>query len=47
MWSVEDFRLEIAAQIGRLRKRSAPFRMAERYNLVKVTEIEVVFYFET
>ena len=43
---LEQFREEIAAQVERLRLRSANFRMAERYNLVEATNTPVIFYFE-
>lgn len=45
-YSVEEFRHEIYMQVERLRKNSAPFRMAERYGTVKATNNPVVFYFE-
>lgn len=44
---LEQFREEISAQVERLRLRSAPFRMAERYHLVAQTLEPVRFYFET
>lgn len=45
-FTIDQFRHEIAAQIERLRLRSANFRLAERYQLVEVPEREVVFWFE-
>jgi 5-methylcytosine-specific restriction endonuclease McrA len=44
--TIEDFRHEIAAQTERLRLRSSNFRMVERYQLVSVIDVPVVFYFE-
>jgi hypothetical protein len=44
--SIKDFRLEIFAQLDRLRRDSAPFRLAEDYGLIRATGAEVVFYFE-
>lgn len=46
VYLIEQFREEVAAQVERLRMRSANFRMAERYLLVEVTEKPVVFWFE-
>ena len=43
---LEQFRSEMAAQVERLRLRSAGFRMAERYGQVKATGRPVVFWFE-
>ena len=44
---LEDFRSEIAAQPERLRRYRNQFRLAERFGLVAVVNIPVVFYFET
>lgn len=44
--SLEQFRVELSAQIGRLRLRSAAFRMAERFGQVRPTSEDVVFWFE-
>ena len=44
--SLESFRAEIAAQVGRLRRDSAAFRMAERFGQVVATEVPVKFWFE-
>lgn len=46
VFSVEDFRREIAAQIERARKSSVNFRTAERFGLLEVTSAPVVFWFE-
>ena len=43
---LEEFRAEIAAQVERLRLRSANFRLAERYGLVAENKTQVKFYFE-
>ena len=45
-WTIEEFRSEIEAQIARLRKYSAPFRLAEKYGLVTSNRNRVAFYFE-
>lgn len=45
--TIDQFRSEIESQINRLRRDSASFRMAEKYNLVEVQESsEVRFWFE-
>lgn len=41
-----NFRKEIAAQVERLNKYSAQYRMALDFELIAETEKEVVFYFE-
>lgn len=46
-WSIEQFRNEISLQLERLERDSAPFRMARDYGLIKTTDIEVKFYYET
>lgn len=46
-WSIEEFRREISLQLERLERDSAPFRMARDYGLIKTTDIEVKFYYET
>lgn len=43
---LEEFRAELAAQVERLRRDSAAFRMAERHGLVAATGSPVVFWFE-
>jgi len=45
-WTLDEFRHEIEMQIERLRKYSAPFRLAERYGLTKEGNRAVIFYFE-
>lgn len=45
--SLEFFRSEISQQVTRLRRDSAAFRMAERYDLVFESEGQVEFWFET
>ena len=44
--TMEIFRLEIEAQVARLRRDSGAFRLAERYGLIKETGEPVRFYFE-
>jgi 5-methylcytosine-specific restriction endonuclease McrA len=46
-WNIEQFRREIGLQIERLNKRSNNYRMAKDFGLIKETEKEVVFFFET
>lgn len=46
VYSLEQFRAEMTAQVERLRLRSANFRMAERYGLVEATARPVIFWFE-
>ena len=45
-WTIEEFRDEIQMQGSRLNKRSAGYRMALKYKLIKQTFIKVQFYFE-
>lgn len=45
--SVDEFRGEIEAQVHRLRRDSAAFRMAEDYGQVTERNLPVVFYFES
>ena len=45
--SVETFRGEIGAQVARLRRDSAAFRLAEDYGQVAYVLAPVVFYFES
>jgi 5-methylcytosine-specific restriction endonuclease McrA len=44
--SLEDFRMEISLQVSRLRRDSAAFRMAERYDLINETGHDIEFWFE-
>ena len=44
--TVDGFRAEIAAQVGRLRRDSGAFRLAERFGLVVATDVPVKFWFE-
>lgn len=46
-WSTDEFRREISLQLERLERDSAPFRMARDYGLIKTTDTEVKFYYET
>lgn len=46
-WKLEQFREEIRKQIERLERDSSAFRMARDFNLLKVTQAKVTFYFET
>lgn len=46
VWSVEEFRTNIAAQIERSRKANINFRLAERFGLIEITGKPVIFYFE-
>lgn len=46
-YDLETFREEITLQVTRMRRDSAPFRMAERYGLVQETGQEIEFWFET
>lgn len=46
VYSVEDFRSEIEKQGERARKSSVNFRTAERFGLLEVINIPVVFWFE-
>ena len=43
---LEKFREEISEQVNRLRRNSAPFRLAEDYGLVRETNNSVIFWFE-
>ena len=44
--TVEAFRSELSKQVERARAGSKNFRMAEKFGLVSVNQINVVFYFE-
>lgn len=47
IFSLEDFRIQIAEQVLRARKHSLNFRIAERFGLITVHEVpEIKFYFE-
>lgn len=46
-FSIEQFRSEISMQIDRLKRDSSAFRMASDFGLIKETETDVVFHFET
>ncbi len=45
-YSVEGFRKEISAQADRARAYSVNFRTAERFGLIQITSVPVVFWFE-
>lgn len=45
-WTIEELRYALTMQVDRARKSSVNFRNAERYGLIQVTDIPVVFYFE-
>ncbi len=45
-WTLEEFRHELSKQVDRARESSVNFRNAERYGLIKVVDIPIVFYFE-
>lgn len=44
--SVDEFRKQIKRDILQLRRDNAKFRTVERFGLIKVSNINVVFYFE-
>lgn len=44
--TVEAFRSELSKQVKRARAGSKNFRMAEKFGLVSINRINVVFYFE-
>jgi len=46
VWTVEQFRSEIQAQVSRARAYSANFRVAERFGLIQEVSKPVVFWFE-
>ena len=46
VYSVEEWRKELMAQVDRARLRSFNFRTAERFGLVHITGKPVVFWFE-
>lgn len=46
VFSVQEFRREIEAQVERARKTSVNFRTAERFGLIKAYPAPVVFWFE-
>jgi hypothetical protein len=46
IFTIEAWRKVIALQVGRARRRSFNFRVAERFGLVQVTGQPVVFHFE-
>jgi len=45
--SLEQFRKEIGQQIRRLNDYNPNYRFAKKYNLLKETPHDIVFYFET
>lgn len=45
-FTIEGFRRELGYQVGNARKYSVNFRMAEKFNQLKVDEKPIVFYFE-
>ena len=46
VFTLEDFRAELQAQVDRARKTSVNFRTAERFGLIGVNIKPIVFYFE-
>jgi uncharacterized protein (TIGR02646 family) len=46
-FSIEQFRIEIAAQLERLPKYNANYRLAMDYGLITESQKPVKFYFET
>lgn len=46
VFTVEEFRTEIEAQVERARNTSVNFRTAERFGLIEVIDAPVVFWFE-
>lgn len=46
-FTIEQFRQEIQLQVQRLNSYSNNYRMAKDFNLIRETEAEVVFYYET
>lgn len=47
VFSIEEFRKEIEAQVKRARNTSVNFRTAERFGLITAQEKPVLFWFET
>ena len=45
-FTIEVWRRELILKVDRLRKNVSNFRIAEKYNLVKVNNTEIIFYFE-
>lgn len=45
-YSVDELRKQIATQVEKARRYSVNFRLAERYGLIRTTNLPVVFYFE-
>jgi hypothetical protein len=45
-YDLEGFRRELGEQIGRARRQSVNFRLAERFGLIQIIEKPIVFYFE-
>jgi hypothetical protein len=46
VFTVEEFRHEIAEQVNRLRRNSNQFQLAECFGQVRATGYDVVFWFE-
>jgi len=46
VFSIEEFRNEISAQVDRARDYSVNFRTAERFGLIEIINKPVVFWFE-
>lgn len=45
--SIEQFRVNIAKMVESLNKYSVQYQVSSRYNLVKETNNDVIFFFET
>ena len=45
-FSIEQWRNQIKHKIKCLRRDSSNFRILERFGLIKVNDIDVIFYFE-
>lgn len=45
-FTIEKWRQELKCKIDRVRRDSTNFRILESFNLIKITNKEVIFYFE-
>lgn len=46
VWTLEEFRHQLSEQVDRCRRYSVNFRNAERFGLLEVKRVAIVFYFE-
>jgi len=45
-FTLDEWRIQLFLKIERLRKSAVNFRLLEKYNLIKTTKKEIIFYYE-